>query len=265
MKPYLITGPESLIKAARAECRKTPDLYEGMYMYSKDDRHCLYIDEHGVFTLSKNIPMGAYGDCLPLPRDWDKLMGILAELKKPKLPEYVKAGTGKVLKVVTEKWAYDVYGNDVNMHPIIGLHPITEQEFIDGGLKELAEAGYVKGAMMSYDKGLKHTIDSIMYHKSGVCSGHVMSETKRVGFCFHVVRGVLALPINRCTLIPTLPTTSAGIPYKISGNDEIYLGNADNAIELHVSTLRYLLKKGVTGLVTLAGHLERKDLELLTK
>ena len=102
MKPYLITGPESLLKAAYEEIRKS-DVPKFIPSSHEQPFECLYLYAHG-YWLDACVINGNETK-LTLPVDWDKLMGILAELKKPKLPEYVKDGSGKVLKVITEKWA----------------------------------------------------------------------------------------------------------------------------------------------------------------
>ena len=270
MKPYLITGCESLIHAAFKEAfeafgkgAQLPS--SGLGPYKE-----LYINSSTEYWLSVSSNQAdRFLNRLALPADWDKLMGILAELKKPKLPDYVRTMAGKVFKVLTEGCGVSVYGQNVALIREC-CTPITEQEFIEGGLKELAEAGYVKGAKVEcLDSGYKNdfVIEEIVYQtqsNDGRHSGLSYKEVHRFGFSFTLTGQGYRAPVSGCTLVPALPTTSQGIPYLIL-DGEAMMGVCGSQCNLSVSTLRYLLKRGVTELVTKAGRLTHADLVLLTK
>lgn len=279
MKPYLITGCESLIHAAFKEAfeafgkgAQLPS--SGLGPYKE-----LYINSSTEYWLSVSSNQAdRFLNRLALPADWDKLMGILAELKKPKLPDYVRAGLRDKVFKVYGNWdgqcgtvldLYDVYGKEDKAQPN-GYTPITEQEFIEGGLKELAEAGYVKGAKVEcLDSGYKNdfVIEEIVYQtqsNDGRHSGLSYKEVHRFGFSFTLTGQGYRAPVSGCTLVPALPTTSQGIPYLIL-DGEAMMGVCGSQCNLSVSTLRYLLKRGVTELVTKAGRLTHADLVLLTK
>lgn len=270
MKPYMIIGPESLILAAHAEVKAVlgesyvPNIPPGPYV-----RLFLPCNIQAYFLSGKTgISCTSYYDHLTLPADWDKLMGILAELKKPKLPEYAQHKiTGQVVKVIDEKNVsynyYDIYGGkSASMGNY--FDPITEQDFINGGLKELAEAGYVKGAQFEWGLKTPFNISAVSFQKDGVVSDSVTREITRKGFCFTISGSKFTLPVGVCTLIPTLPTTSKGIPYYV--NDSIaYIGEKACPTVLTLGILRRLISQGVIEVVTKDGSLTRADLELLTK
>ena len=266
-----IDGPATLLNAAHAEALATK-LFKQSPNHSLAD--CLRILKTGELYFGIPTPDCETGLLLTLPADWDKLMGILAELKKPKLPEYVRGIKGKVYKVKDSSdeglWVYDCYGSVGHLAAEKTDAPITEQEFIDGGLKELAKAGYAKGAKVTAKGGDSiFTVNEIQYRTPASLpypiSIAVGLEKNNKGFCFSIeTSGGGAIPVGICTLIPALPTTSQGIPYQIE-RAEVYYGTPGTGGKINVQTLRYLLKRGVTELVTKAGRLTKADLELLTK
>jgi hypothetical protein len=284
MNAYVITGPESLIHAAFKETFEAIGKDALLPNTGHAPYNSLFFNCAGSYWLSVGYNNLDFKHHLTLPADWDKFMGILAELKKPKLPEYVKQKKGVGFEVGKVK-AYDLIGEypEIPVYtvldpcgkqqqwPTFSCTPITEQEFIDGGLQELAEAGYVKGARYAYegqDKG--NMVVEVCYRKHAEYprSYVVAKEIERVGFVFYLdSSGGLALPVGQCTLIPAMPTTSQGIPYKIGPNqiEQAFLGEGDSLTQLNIYTLKYLIRQGVTGLDTKAGRLTQADLELLTK
>lgn len=212
---------------------------------------------------------------LNLPNDWDLFMTILEGLKQPKVPEYVRAGlNNRVYKVYGSYQGavllclnlYNVYGK---VDVVFEYTPITEEEFIQGGLKELEQAGFVVGAQVKAGsegkvfvgtevKYLNRTDYPISYASS--------EEVEKVGFTFaFLTEGFGSIPVGQCTLLPkaqTFPITSQGIPYvNPLGRDKIYLGEV--AMELNRGNVRHWLKLGVTSITLPCGTLTQKDLTTL--
>ena len=86
MNAYVITGPESLIHAAFKETFVA--LGKGALLENTGvcPYNSLFFNCAGSYWLSVGINNLNFQHHLALPADWDKFMGILAELKKPKLP-----------------------------------------------------------------------------------------------------------------------------------------------------------------------------------
>ncbi|MDO7847678.1 hypothetical protein Q5H92_15015 [Hymenobacter sp. M29] len=286
-----INGPMSLLEAAYKEIQTRLPHYEENKGQGKDRDTSIFPTVIKLFTYV-NEKEGGYwwsGWCAPrgdqeltLPQDWDQLMDILEGLKQPKVPEYVLVN-GKVLKIkgVTPDRlnmldAYTVKGEATRI-PCPLYTPVTEEEFIQGGLKELEEAGFVVGAKakgpLSTDR--EYNIGKMEYLDTKTEGGYIHSpltveEVTRVGFCFTVKGEGWSIPVGQCTLLPkaqTLPTTKSGIPYLIN-RDNLYLGPnpspnplfPETTITLKASQLRYMMKQGVTGIVTKVGHLDKEDL-----
>ncbi|GAC1605123.1 MAG: hypothetical protein NVS3B25_34440 [Hymenobacter sp.] len=273
MNPYQITGPESLIHAAFKEAFEALGKDAQLPNTGRGPFKEMYFSKDGRYWLSVDTGPANFIHVLTLPADWDKLMDLLADLKKPKLPEYLQSVKGRVYKVIgpTENpntlYAYNAYGvQKTLLRSDKHFSPITEQEFIEGGLKELAEAGFVKGAQVKYGSGGGvYTVNSVKYHTHGGRSGAVLEEIKDTGFCFQVVDGAFALPISQCTLVPAQLTTSNGIPYEIDGPHVFFDRKGADRYRLPLSLLYLLAQSGVTGLDTPAGRLTQADLKLLTK
>lgn len=276
---YLITGPKSLLEAANKEVEKTslrttkPSGWHDILYVSPHTRQSWWAcmaDNFSRYTL------------LTLPQDWDQLMAILEELKQPKVLEYVRGGiTGKHFKVYGQEdrnyLVYGVKGTSQYMAKECA-QPITEEEFIQGGLKELEEAGFVVGAKVEVLYVLTHgnltktsqfTIQEIDYQKNTTQDTHnsplTDEEVQAKGFCFRVRGDGHAAPPALSTLLPkaqTLPTTSQGIPYKM-GYFVVSFGEAGN-VSLLLHTLKDLLDCGVTSITLPCGTLTAEDLLTLS-
>ena len=86
MTPYLITGPESLIHAAFKETFEAIGIEALLKNTGDGPYNSLLFNCAGYYWLSTGSNSIDYKNHLALPADWDKFMGILADLKKPKLP-----------------------------------------------------------------------------------------------------------------------------------------------------------------------------------
>lgn len=269
MNAYVITGPESLIHAAFKETFEALGSGALLANTGAGPYNSLFFNCAGSYWLSVGINNLNFQHHYALPADWDKFMGIFTELKKPKLPEYVRHNeSGKVYRVIGSSGALSVYGKQYAMS-FDFCTSITEQEFIEGGLKELAEAGYVKGASITVEttdpscKGEK-VIKSVGFYDGRGSSHHVHEQYKKAGFAFLISSSSYAMHVGQCTLVHTLPVTSQGIPYLRQGQ-QVFYGPSGNDGVLTLGTLRHLLRQGVTELVTKAGRLTHADLERFIK
>lgn len=270
---YCIHGPESLLEAAHKEMKsiKTIKITDKRPEYAV--KRLLLNANNDLLVSTLDGPHNSYAD-LTLPADWDKLMGILAELSKPKLPEYAqRVGVNRAFKVLDYSntsgnyRGLDVYGNPYFISPTL-CTPITEAEFIEGGLKELAEAGFVKGAVYTHqDNEYKREIGEVKYHAlgMGVNSGVVIDEVAKAGFCFHLATGATYCPVGQCTLVAALCTTENGMPYlRIKNEDKVYVG-IEPPFTLRLNEIGRWKNLGVTSITLPCGTLTAQDLITLTK
>ena len=279
----LLVGPKSLLEAAYKEVSKFPQYqpidntqwvegnqaWKGLYICGKK-----YWLSEGAVDKTPQV--------LTLPQDWDQLMAILEDLKKPRVPEYVTANAcdkgWKVYKITASNngvyQAYDVMGKQTHFSDEEDVcTPITEEEFIQAGLKELEEAGYVVDAKVQYKDPIytkmEYTITKLGYRDStGYGPEHLLEkEVREKGFSFIAYGGIEVLPISQLTIVPkapSLPTTSQGIPYLPElYNGKVLVGPTVGGLEIPQSVLRMLLKQGVTSLGTKIGKLTTSDLTKL--
>jgi hypothetical protein len=268
---YLVTGPMSLVRAA----------YEELKVIYGHRRPLDVIPATVGMAFTRGLqPWGMHvmqgGDeHFQLPGDWDAFMELVEEWKKPAIPAYVSY-QGKAYKVfdiiydqLDDRYqVYDAYGVEGTL-PKKDVYSITEEAFIQSGLVQLAEAGFVEGAKFvsqgSGDTLPIHAIEYVTPDNATYRSGTTAEYVDKIGFAFCVSSKPYQLPVQFGYLVVPTPVTSQGIPYQLDKN-KLHLGPHgvfSSKITLNAYMLRNLMSNGLTGIITRAGHLDKNDLELV--
>lgn len=275
-KTYTLLGPKSLVRAAEEELLTLPNIRA---LNASAHWDCLkFCSDTLCYFLGQTSTTYMNSTTLTLPQDWDQLMDILEKLKAPKAPEYVRAGlANRVYKVFgsregqcgTNLKVYNAYGHEDLLQPN-GYDVITEEEFIQGGLKELEEAGFKVGVKVKYpiyNGGTSFQISEILYssptHRAEWHSSLSGGEEREKGFVFGLKGEYNHVPVGQCTLLPkALPTTSQGIPY-LPVKHSIHLG-VSPVVSLHLGTIKHWKNLGVSSITLPCGTLTKEDLLTLS-